>query len=271
MALISAKPAERPGSTPITSGECVTGLPFAKSQCRRTHSKNGWTMNQYSERSFSCSSDTGSSQGDRNRVDTQRTRKGSDVGRLDAATVRPVADGLKRDFHTLSGQGSMNIGSSEALGLKLRADQIRERRHKLPPAQSLLDYASKGNHESRDVVRCLGMSVDNQKLGKRLKASRKRSKLRQVDIAAVLEMTPQAVSLIEKGRVQTTLERLERYATHVDLELVVELFDPADKRERLASDIVRILPHLEPKVLDTLAALVDLWKADLERSTVYDG
>ena len=82
----------------------------------------------------------------------------------------------------------------------------------------------------------------------------------QKRVAKALDMTPQNVSLIEKGTVASPADRLQRYAALVGCRISVVLARAGERRAAAAARLLRLIPLLDEGVFDTLEASVALWE-----------
>ena len=105
------------------------------------------------------------------------------------------------------------------------------------------------------------MPIDYEAIGETLRVARKLAHLKQSDVATVLEMTPQNVSLIEQGSVSTSMKNIEQYAALVGCRLAIVLARAGDKRALTAARLVELLPVLDESVFETLEGSVALWEA----------
>jgi transcriptional regulator with XRE-family HTH domain len=102
--------------------------------------------------------------------------------------------------------------------------------------------------------------MDYAEIGAWLKEQRKSRRLTQAQVGQRLGITNQAVSLIESGKSQAPLPRLQEFARVVGGQLEVLVASRSDRRSILAVQFVEALPTLDPAIVDALEAWVDLWQ-----------
>lgn len=100
-----------------------------------------------------------------------------------------------------------------------------------------------------------------QKIGEQLRKHRERRGLTQADVAAALGTSPQSVSLIEKGRTATPLEKLSAQARIVGAELEVLILAPDDTDDLLIRRIRDLLPRLSTNTKLLISAVVNMVEA----------
>lgn len=104
------------------------------------------------------------------------------------------------------------------------------------------------------------MAIDFVEIGSRLRLAREHRGWTQAQLAKKLSVTPQYVSLIEKGRVKATAATLDAMADLLGLPFLLHVGRHGDDRASIVVRLDRVLDHLEPSVVDTLTAWVDLWE-----------
>ncbi len=107
------------------------------------------------------------------------------------------------------------------------------------------------------------MTIDYRVIGSQLQAGRVKRDLTQADVAKKVGVTAAAISAIERGTSRPNLERIERIAEVVGLEMRFELVDPRDPDSRLSSRFEAILPRLTEEARSTLIVLLSMWETKL--------
>lgn len=106
-----------------------------------------------------------------------------------------------------------------------------------------------------------GMPLDYIDIGERLQRARKAAGRTQKDVARDLGVTPQNISLVEKGQVKWPVDKLEQYAEAIGARVLFSIADPDDPASTVLARLGGIIHELDPGTFSTLRALVDLWEA----------
>ena len=107
-----------------------------------------------------------------------------------------------------------------------------------------------------------GILVDLSAIGSRIKAARERKHLTQEDLAAIVDLSPTHVSVIERGVKPPKLETFVNIANALGVSADTLLQDVVDQSvegvsSSLASDIMKLPPNERSRMINAVRALTE--------------
>ena len=104
--------------------------------------------------------------------------------------------------------------------------------------------------------------MDLSAIGSRIKAARERKHLTQEDLAAIVDLSPTHVSVIERGVKPPKLETFVNIANALDVSADMLLQDVVDHSvegvsSSLASDIMKLPPNERSRMINAVRALTE--------------
>jgi len=104
--------------------------------------------------------------------------------------------------------------------------------------------------------------VDLSAIGSRIKAARERKHLTQEDLAAIVDLSPTHISVIERGVKPPKLETFVNIANALDVSADMLLQDVVDHSvegvsSSLASDIMKLPPNERSRMINAVRALTE--------------
>ena len=107
-----------------------------------------------------------------------------------------------------------------------------------------------------------GILVDLSAIGSRIKVARERKHLTQEDLAAIVDLSPTHISVIERGVKPPKLATLVAIANALDVSADTLLQDVAERSEEgvfneLAADIMKLPVKERSKIINAIRALTE--------------
>ena len=104
--------------------------------------------------------------------------------------------------------------------------------------------------------------MDLSAIGSRIKAARERKHLTQEDLAAIVDLSPTHISVIERGVKPPKLETFVNIANALDVSADMLLQDVVDHSvegvsSSLASDIMKLPPNERSRMINAVRALTE--------------